>query len=288
MEFLTFTSPSLYEPAKAFRSDSFQDIYTHTAVIGSGGYGQVYSSTHNVNKTTHATKVIPNHNCRHKTFCPKRDTKVPDEVALWEPLDHPGIVKLQDVFFDSSDFTWILVMEYDPEFVDMFYFIDHHGVMSSSDAANVIKQLLDICFYLALQGVDHKDIKDENILYNPRTKQIKLIDFGSAMPLTTDEYTIFKGTDVYVPPEYWNNHSYYPFPATVFAIGCLSFILLNGDSPFNQKKDVKEFDGDIEKLPTFTGNSLGEMEKDFLTGCLRPCPHKRPNMPELLQHPFLQ
>ena len=286
MDTLKLMLPSLYQPTKAFRSDTFLDTYTHTAVVGEGGYGKVYSSTHNINKTTHAVKVIPNHNCRHKTFCPKRDTNVPDEVALWEPLDHQGIVKLQDVFFDNLN--WILVMEYDPEFVDLFYYIDQHGVMSSSETAQIIKQLLDICFYLALREVDHKDIKDENILYNPRSKQIKLIDFGSAMPLTTEQYTSFKGTDVYIPPEYWNNNYYYPFPATVFAIGCLSFILLNGDCPFNKREDVKNFDGDIEKLPTFTAKSLGEVEKDFLTGCLRPCPHNRPNLPELVNHKFLQ
>ena len=271
---------------KAFRADSFASSYTLTKILGEGGYGKVYTATHNTNNTHHAVKIIPILRCKHTTYCPVRDSHVPTEVAIWEPLDHPGVVKLQDVFFDS--YSWILVMDYDPEFVDLFYHIDVHGVMTSAETAHIIKQLLDIIFHLALQGVDHRDIKDENILYNPRTKLIKIIDFGSASPLTTEEYRSFQGTDVYVPPEFWNDMFYYPFPATVWSVGCLAFILLNGDCPFANRDEVKDFDGDIEKLSTFTaGDSLGEIEGDFISGCLRPDHQERPTLPQLVGHKFL-
>ena len=167
--------------------ESFADTYTLTGFLGEGGFGKVYSSRHLVNYTLHAVKVLPDIKLRHKTFCLKRNTYIPDEVALWEPLDHPGIIKLQDVFFNHRFQNWNLVMEYIPGYIDLFEYINQRGFLSSSEVSNIIKQLLDICSYLALSGVDHKDIKDENILYNPFTKQIKLIDFGVAAELSSDQ-----------------------------------------------------------------------------------------------------
>ena len=270
---------------KSFRDDTFAESYEFIACIGEGGYGKVYSAIHHHNQTQHAVKVIPNDKCRHKTYCPCRDTNIPDEVLLWEELDHPGIVKLQAIYYEAD--SWILVMEYEPQFVDLFYYIDQHGVMTSSEAAHILRQLLDICSYLALQGVDHRDIKDENILYNPSTKQIKLIDFGSASLLTSAQYTFFRGTDVYIPPEFWTKGHYYPCSATVFSIGCLAYILLNGDSPFDKRQDVINFTGKLESLQAYT-NLLGEVESDFIKGCLCPDPFLRPSLPELVGHMFLQ
>ena len=88
--------------------------------------------------------------------------------------------------------------------MDLFNYIDHYGAMrTTADAANIVTQLIEACYYLAREGVDHRDLKDENILYNPVTKKIKIIDFGSASALTTDAYYTYQGTDVYLPPEFY-------------------------------------------------------------------------------------
>ena len=81
-------------------------------------------------------------------------------------------------------------MDYDPCYINVFDYTFKNGAMSSTDVVHIIIQLLDVISYLALQDVDHRDIKDENILYNPLSKSInplsksiKLIDVQLPSPL---------------------------------------------------------------------------------------------------------
>ena len=257
----------------------FKQLYKPIKKLGEGGYGCVYLCHRLSDLTQFAAKVIPDSKCRHKTYCSEGDMLVPNEVILWEPLDHPNIIALHEVFFENGN--WILVMDYCPGFVDLFSYSDQHGVLPPSDAAHIIKQVVQTCCYLVTAGVDHRDIKDENILYNPFTKQIKLIDFGSASPLSDLPYTSMQGTDVYVPPEFYTKHSYHALPAAVWAIGCLSYILLNGDCPFNTINDVIE-----HKVLSWRNPHLGFSERNFTEACLTVDAGSRMSFEDLLDHPL--
>ena len=79
-----------------FTGGSCSEVYeVHgTSKLGKGSYGSVYLATHRVTSDERAVKVM---NVDRITSYYLR--KLHTEIAILKTLDHPNIIKLQDVFF---------------------------------------------------------------------------------------------------------------------------------------------------------------------------------------------
>ena len=253
--------------------------------LGEGGYGTVWLCRELSTKKLRAVKTVCDDKIRNRTWCDKREDYLPNEIVLWENLNHPNILSLVSVYFSDELSLWYLVMEYYPGFVDLFSHIEYQEVIDDREAANIIRQLVNAVYYLTLQNIDHRDLKDENILYNPTTQQIKLIDFGSSAELTSEPYRMFRGTDTFIPPEYWEAGCYYPFHASVWAIGCIAYGLLYGDSPFQTRDDVMRF----LHLDCWEPASVDRtLRLNFLRDCLNGDCETRILLSDLIHHPWLR
>ena len=76
---------------------------------------------------------------------------------------------------------------------DLFDFISDNGPLREELARKIFVQLVKTVQQITQAGVIHRDIKDENILIDTQTHQIKLIDFGSGARLHDEVYTDFDG-----------------------------------------------------------------------------------------------
>ena len=86
----------------------------------------------------------------------------------------------------------------------------------------------------------------------------------------------------------WGRHffkCYDPFPACVWSIGCLAYVLFNGDCPFNTKKDIQEFESLQWKVDKKTLNSQGV---NFIEMCLEMDPNRRIDLGSLIHHPWIK
>ena len=258
---------------KSTRND-FNTTYILRKKIGSGGFGVVYEGVRRADGLPVAVKKVE---CSREAV----SEDVPLEVALLHHVEGvPGVIKLID-YCHMGDSFYIIMERFNSK--DLFDFITENKHLPENLTRHIFRQLIESVIGCHERGVIHRDIKDENIIVDLKTMNIKLIDFGSATVYEPDkEYRSFHGTRVYSPPEWVSRGSYRGEALTVWSLGVLLYDMLCGDIPFETDQQI------LEASPVwFPHLSLSEEVKTLISECLALQEDMRPTLQQVKNSPWL-
>lgn len=255
----------------------FEQAYRVGEVLGKGGFGTVYSGVRMRDQLQVAVKHVAKNKVTEWSYMDFR--KVPLELRLLVTLQSvPGVIRLLD-YFERND-SFIYVLERPSNCKDLFDFITEKGPLNEDLAVKLFRQVVDTVQKCHAKGIVHRDIKDENLLIDTHTGQLKLIDFGSGGFYKDELYTEFDGTRVYSPPEWIRHQRYHANPATVWSLGILLFDMVTGDIPF-------EKDSEICAAKLTYRKDVSDECKDLIQSCLCVCPESRIELNAMLNHPWM-
>merc|ERR1712051_144828 len=274
----------------------FDKKYTTCSLLGKGGFGAVYAGYRNSDHFPVAIKVI-NKNRIMSAATTDNEHRIPMEVALMKITNHiDGVIKLIE-YFELPD-CFMLVMERmmttkvqssgrdiktsSSNVKDLFDFISDNGPLKEDVSKKIFRQIIDAVQKIHAAGVIHRDIKDENILIDTQTHNVKIIDFGSGAMLHDEVYTDFDGTRVYAPPEWIKFRRYKADGLTVWSLGILLYDMACGDIPF-------ETDAQIKRAALIHPNfhRLSHELQHLISRCLTINVEDRIKLSDILAHPWI-
>ncbi|HBE19106.1 MAG TPA: serine/threonine protein kinase [Cyanobacteria bacterium UBA11149] len=214
--------------------------YRITEQLYSGSRTQVYRGISESDEKPVVLKVLKSD---YPTF--NELVQFRHQYAIAKNLDLPGVVKHLSLEKYRNGFA--LVME-DFGGISLADYYLHGEAISLTDLPEffaIAIQIVTTLQELYHHRIIHKDIKPQNILINPQTKQVKLIDFSISSLLPREEQEIqnpkiLEGTLGYISPEQTGRMNRgIDYRTDFYSLGVTFYELLTGQLPF-QSNDPME------------------------------------------------
>ncbi len=178
-----------------------------------------------------------------------------NQYTITKNLNSPLIV--QTYSLEAYQNGYALVME---DFggislKDYFTSPERQYIASSEEFLRIAIALCNILDILYRERIIHKDIKPANILINPETKQVKLIDFSIASLLPRETQTlinpnVLEGTLAYISPEQTGRMNRgIDYRTDFYSLGVTFYELLTVKLPFASNDPMELVHCHIAKMP---------------------------------------
>jgi casein kinase II subunit alpha len=211
----TYATVNLLAPQEYWDYDalnvkwSSQDNYEIVSKVGRGKYSEVFSGVI-------ASAGEP---CIIKVLKPVRSKKIKREIKILQALTGGvNIIQLLDLVREPETKTPAFIFE-------LVKAVDHktlYPTLNDLDVRHYIYQLLKALEYAHSRGIMHRDVKPHNVMIDPESRTLRLIDWGLAeFYHPTVPYNVRVASRYYKGPELLVDFQEYDYSLDLWSLGCM-------------------------------------------------------------------
>src|SRR5215207_4071256 len=169
-------------------------------MVGEGGTSAVYRADHPQHGVV-ALKVLREKLRQDRTAV----ARFLREAKFGTRVEHPNVVRTIETGESGPGLHFLAIEWAAGEILERY--AKRNAPLPREEVARIVIQIGDAVQAAHSAGIVHRDLKPDNVMYDPETHQVKLLDFGIAAATDTapDERLtragFFVGTLMYVAPE---------------------------------------------------------------------------------------
>lgn len=221
--------------------------YALESEVGEGGTSAVFRAKHPVHGTV-AVKVL-----REKLRADKTAVaRFLREARFGERVVHPNVVRTLEIGEAGTGLHFLAIEWAKGELLEKY--AKRRGPLPPDEVAEIVAQIGEAVHAAHQVGVVHRDLKPDNLMYDPDTRRVKLLDFGIATDTDTSAEErltragFFVGTLLYVAPEALSGELVGP-QADQYSLATIAYFLLTGCHPYVAKSQREMFSQLLSQPP---------------------------------------
>lgn len=184
-------------------------------------------------------------------FSYKNSSRLRREFEIGKTIENSGVIRYLECLLINSK-PVIITEDFDAISLKEFR---ESGELSIDRFLGIAIQLASALDVIHSKNVIHRDIKPKNIVINPQTDEIKLIDFGISTHADVGEQVDFvseslEGTLQYISPEQTGRmNRKVDYRTDFYSLGVTFYEILTGSYPFKTEDELELIHCHIAKLP---------------------------------------
>lgn len=196
--------------------------------IAEGGFGTTYLGEHVLTRQPVCIK-----DC-HEIHPEDNEILLQETIAMWD-LRHFSIPAVRNIM-QLEDGRFMLVMSFIPG-LTLEKVVEKVGAIPPEHVAWITERVLNALKYIHYNGVIHGDIKPQNIIIQPETHTISIVDFGLSLIKPTAKSDNKGYTPYMAPPEQIKGLVLVP-ESDLYSLGITMIYALSGDIKAVRRREV--------------------------------------------------
>lgn len=207
--------------------------------VGEGGTSSVYEAHHP--EHGHVALKILRERLRQDSTAVARFMR---EAQFGARVVHEHVVRTIETGVSDGGMPYLALEWARGDILERY--VKTHGALDAAEVSTIVLQIAAAVDAAHCQKIVHRDLKPDNVVYDPDSRCVKLLDFGIAADTTTpaeERLTragFFVGTLMYVAPEALTGELVSE-AADQYSLATIAYFLLTSSLPYTAKQPREMF-----------------------------------------------